>query len=196
MSKTMGAMSGAGELLKKNLQQKMAENIAKPRKGFDDMMSGKNFEAMQNQMNMNIDAVKPSNISNTLSTNLQDKRDQLGEFATRLNPKNFRETGDKMFYEMINRDKSGKTNVMEDMLKNLDQTKFNNAQNQISNSLRNNPIDYTKQTINNPVKDSILSSVDQFNVTQDDIKFPSFDDMSAQAKAERKKRVEEFLRNY
>ena len=54
MSKTMGAMSGAGELLKKNLQQKMAENMAKPRARFDDMMSGKNFEAMQNQMNMNI----------------------------------------------------------------------------------------------------------------------------------------------
>ena len=196
MSKTMGAMSGAGELLKKNLQQKMAENMAKPRKRFDDMMSGKNFEAMQNQMNMNIDAVKPSNISNTLSSDLQNKRDQLGEFATRLNPKNFRETGDKMFYEMINRDKSGKKNVMEDMLKNLDQTKFNNAQNQISNSLRNNPIDYTKQAINNSVKDSILKSVDQFNVSSDDIKFPSFDDMSAQAKSERKKRVEEFLRNY
>ncbi len=44
----------------------MAENMAKPRARFDDMMYGKNFEAMQNQMNMNIDAVKPSNISNTL----------------------------------------------------------------------------------------------------------------------------------
>mgnify|MGYP001331772247 CR=1 FL=1 len=196
MSKSMGSMSGAGELLKKNLQQKMAENMAKPRQRFDDIVSGKNFEAIQNQMNMNIDAVKPSNISNTLSNNLQNKRDQLSEFATRLNPKNFRETGDKMFYEMINRDKSGKKNIMEDMIKNLDQTKFNNAQNQIANSLRNNPIDYTKQAINNPVKDSILSSVDQFNVNPDDIKFPSFDDMSAQARAERKKRVEEFLRNY
>jgi len=198
MSKAMGAMAGSGELLKATLEKKMAEKMASPKKQFTDITSGKNFDAMTLEANSMLSKLNPKNMPANFNSTMNNFGDKFNEYKERLNPVNFRETGDKMYQEMVEGD--DKRNAMQKMITDLDNLKFQNTNSQIQQSLKNRPpINLDKlagqDTINNSVKQSI-GNLNQFTTTESDIVFPSYNEMSSEAKLQRKKRVEDYMRNF
>jgi hypothetical protein len=198
MSKAMGAMAGSGELLKATLEKKMAEKMASPKKQFTDITSGKNFDAMTLEANSMLSKLNPKNMPANFNSAMNNFGDKFNEYKERLNPVNFRETGDKMYQEMVEGD--DKRNAMQKMITDLDNLKFQNTNSQIQQSLKNRPpINLDKlagqDTINNSVKQSI-GNLNQFTTTESDIVFPSYNEMSSEAKLQRKKRVEDYMRNF
>ena len=185
MSKTQGAMStGANHVLKKKMEQKLAEAINTPRNRMENIGNMPNILLNQSQRTLN--AINPNNLSGNASKLMDSSQSKLSEMLSRFNPTNFRESLDKSYDEMLNRRMTKNIKPIDKMISNYNADQEAKQNNEMFESIQNARANQNT----NPVQESI-GSLNQFSIDKDDINLPNFDELSIDA---RKFRTNEFLK--
>ena len=186
MSKTQGGMTGANQVLKKKMEQKLAEAINKPKSRMENI--GNIPDILLNESQKKLSALSPSNIPNNASKMMQSGETKLTEMLSRLNPTNFRESLDKGYNEMMERRMTKDIKPIDKMISNYnaDQQAIQNAQ--VFKSLQNARTNQNR----NPVQESI-GNLNQFDVSQN-VQLPTIDELMSGAKEEKMRRVNDALK--
>jgi|MDSZ01.1.fsa_nt_gb hypothetical protein len=186
MSKTQGGMTGANQVLKKKMEQKLAEAINKPKSRMENI--GNIPDILLNESQKKLSALSPSNIPNNASKMMQSGETKLTEMLSRLNPTNFRESLDKGYNEMMERRMTKDIKPIDKMISNYnaDQQAIQNAQ--VFESLQNARTNQNR----NPVQESI-GNLNQFDVSQN-VQLPTIDELMSGAKEEKMRRVNDALK--
>lgn len=186
MSKTQGGMTGANQVLKKKMEQKLAEAINKPKSRMENI--GNMPDILLNESQKKLSALNPSNIPSNASKMMQSGETKLTEMLSRLNPTNFRESLDKGYNEMMERRMTKDIKPIDKMISNYnaDQQAIQNAQ--VFKSLQNARTNQNR----NPVQESI-GNLNQFDVSQN-VQLPTIDELMSGAKEEKMRRVNDALK--
>jgi len=189
MAKAAGASAmstGANAVLKKKMEQKLAEAINKPKSRMENF--GNMPDILLNEGQKKISILNPNNISDNASKMVKSGENKLTEMLSRLNPTNFRESLDKGYNEMMERRMTKDIKPIDKMISNYnaDQQAIQNAQ--VFESLQNARTNQNR----NPVQESI-GNLNQFDVSQD-VQLPTIDELMSGAKEEKMRRVNDALK--
>ena len=185
MSKTQGAMStGANQVLKKKMEQKLAESINQPKSRMENFVNMPDI--LLNESRRTLNTINPNNLSDNASKFINSNQSKLSEMLSRLNPTNFRESLDKGYNEMLERRMTKDIKPIDKMISNYNADQQAKQNNEMIESIQNARANQNK----NPVQESI-GNLNQFSINKDDINLPNFDELSIDA---RKFRTNDFLK--